>query len=327
MSGIGQRRARKVVEHLPVLARERPQRQSLERLCDRLHPRHARPLADVLLRRRPVGGEVRAHKPVERLLRLGRLAAHLPGRRGVDAAAAVAPDPRRGHVDHVRIPLHPPPEEGRRHALARVRLEQGAHLVVGQLVPVELGLHVLRELGDPRGGQPRLVRRRPERRGELAAHGHDRPVRARRGDVQRAPLEQSFHEPSTRERLRQLVALEAVEPRPEREIRARRRLRLQPAEPLDRPHDAERLPFEQQLPLQQCAVQFAPCEETVRAGHRGEASECVRASDGADGLGGDRHREAGAERRNRDDARRGPARRTRGVGADELRPLGRSKSS
>ena len=319
---IGQRRARKVVEHLPVLARERPQRHPLERLRDRLHPRHARPLADVLLRRRPVGGEVRADDLVERLLRRGRRAAHLPGsprcRRRVPA---VAPDPGRGHVDHVRVPLHAPPEKGRRHTLARVRLEQRAHLLVGQLVPVELRLHVLGELGDPRrrAAAPRTTAARATRR--AAPDRHDRPVRPRRGDVQRPRWSSALTSRAAGERLRQLVALEPLEPGPERQVRARRRLRLQAAEPLDRLRGPERPALEQQLALQQGAVELAPCEETLGAGHAARLAS-VRASDGADRLGGDRHREAGAERRNRDDARRGPARRTRGVGADELRSLG-----
>ena len=270
---IGQRRARQVVQHLPVLVPERAHRQSLERLGDRLQPRHARPLADVLLGRRPVRAEIRGDEPVEGSLRFQRRAADLPARCRVDTATAVAPDPRRRHVDHERVALHPPPEEGRGHALPRMRLEQSAHLVVGQLVSVELRLHLLGELRDLRCRQPRLVRRRPERRGELAPHGHDRPVRAWSRDVQRAALEQCLDEPAAGERLRQLAALESLQPRPEREVRARRRLGLQSAEPLDRLHGAERLALEQQLPLQQRAIQLAPRENTLRAGHRGEASE------------------------------------------------------
>ena len=90
----------------------------------------------------------------------------------------------------------------------------------------------------------------------------------RRDDVERPALEQRLHEPAPRERLRQLVALEALEPRPEREVRARRRLRLQAAEPLDRLHRAQRLPLEQELPLEQGAVELAPREDTLGAATR-----------------------------------------------------------
>ena len=93
--------------------------------------------------------------------------------------------------------------------------------------------------------------------------------------MERAPLEQRLHEPSPRERLRQLVALEAVEPRPEREIGNRRRLRLQAAEPLDRLNGAQWLPLEQELPLEQGAVEVAPREDTLGSRHAGEASSAA----------------------------------------------------
>ena len=73
--------------------------------------------------------------------------------------------------------------------------------------------------------------------------------------MERASLEQRLYEPAPRERLRQLVTLEPVEPRPEGEIGNRRRLRLQAAEPLDRLDGAQRLPLEQELPLEQGAVE------------------------------------------------------------------------
>ena len=179
---VGQRRSREVVEHLPAPRRERPQRQPLERLGDRLHPGHARPLADVLFRRRPVGGEIGADELVERLLRraVARPAPSLP--RPCTRRARRSPRSRRA----ARGSRTSGSERGARERSAarlrlRVRLEQRTHLLEGQLVDprapraASAASSAIRAAGRRAsydGGQSDA--------GELPPHGHDRPVVPRR---------------------------------------------------------------------------------------------------------------------------------------------------
>ena len=76
--GVRQRRAREVVEDAPLLVAERSQRLPLERGGDRRKTRDAGPLPDVLLRRRPVGGEIAADELVECLFGWWRPPATVP---------------------------------------------------------------------------------------------------------------------------------------------------------------------------------------------------------------------------------------------------------
>ena len=315
--GIRQWRARQVVEHLPLLVPERPQREPVERLGDRRQARNAGPLADVLLRRRAVGAQVPANEVVE----------GLPGRRRlplqpclggcVDAVPAVAPDAGRRHVHDARVTLHAPPEERRRRRPAGMWLQQRAHLLERALARRELREDELRQLRQPRFRDERLVGGRPEDAAELAAGGRERPVVARRDDVERAALQQRLHEAAARERLRQLLPLESLEPSPEREIRARCRLRLKAAEPLDGLHRAAGPPLEQQLAGEQRAVQLAPSEDPF-AGHRVTLTADLTQSAHAAALGQQRdlggrgRRVARRRRRDGDDeAGRSRARRRR----------------
>ncbi len=187
--------------------------------------------------------------------------------RGVHALTSVAPDSRRRHVHDVRVPLNAAPEERRRRRPLRVRLQQRAHLLEGALARPELGDGESRQLPEHGLRNERLVRGRPEDSAELAPRGRDRPEVARRDDVQRPALEQRLDEPPTRQRPGELVALEALEPRPERQVRARRGLRLQAAEPLDRLHGRQAVPLEQELSLEQGAVQLAPREDPLGRRH------------------------------------------------------------
>ena len=166
-----------------------------------------------------------------------------------------------------RVTLHAPPEEGRRRRAAGVGLQQRAHLLERALARRELREDELRQLRQPRFRDERLVGGRPEDAAELAARGRERPVVAGRDDVERAALQQRFHEAAACERRCQLLPLESLEPRPERQIWARCRLRLEAAEPLDRLHRADGLPLEQQLAGEQRAVELAPSEDPF-AGHR-----------------------------------------------------------
>ena len=63
------------------------------------------------------------------------------------------------------------------------------------------------------------------------------------------------------ERPREGVALEAVEARGERQVRRRRVLRLEPAEPLDGAGRGERLSLEQELTREERPVELAPRED------------------------------------------------------------------
>jgi hypothetical protein len=81
---------------------------------------------------------------------------------------------------------------------------------------------------------------------------------ARAHEMQRAAHEtRSNHRVVLLYRPPESLALEALKARPEREIRRRCPLRLQCRETLDRGHDRERFPFQQELSGQRRAIQLA----------------------------------------------------------------------
>jgi DNA polymerase III subunit gamma/tau len=79
--------------------------------------------------------------------------------------------------------------------------------------------------------------------------------------VQRPALKQGLHEPPPDERRAQFVALESQQAGPEREVRARRRLRLQAAEPFDRLDGRERAALQEELPGEEGPVELAAGED------------------------------------------------------------------
>jgi hypothetical protein len=87
--------------------------------------------------------------------------------------------------------------------------------------------------------------------------------------VERDPEELRFHDAVLREGTRELLLLEAGEPRPEADVRRLRPLRLDRADPFHRLLNAELAPLEQELPSEQCAVQLASSENAIQAVHRG----------------------------------------------------------
>ncbi len=68
----------------------------------------------------------------------------------------------------------------------------------------------------------------------------------------------------TLERARESVALEALEARPQADVRIRRVLILDAADPLERTRDREARPLEQELAREQRPVQLALREDTFR---------------------------------------------------------------
>ena len=81
--------------------------------------------------------------------------------------------------------------------------------------------------------------------------------------MQRPSLNERLYQSAPLERANELIALEPLEARPEREVRARAGLRLQAAEPFDGLYRPERLPVEEQLTLEQGAIQLAPRQHAV----------------------------------------------------------------
>ena len=74
--------------------------------------------------------------------------------------------------------------------------------------------------------------------------------------MQRRPHQGRFHDLPAVDSTRELVALEARNTRPERDIRRRRPLSLKAAQTLDRVDHIDLLAFQQELPRQERAIQL-----------------------------------------------------------------------
>ncbi len=82
-------------------------------------------------------------------------------------------------------------------------------------------------------------------------------------DVDRRAHERRLHDRAPFERARQVITPEAVEARPEPDVRVRGVLVLDPADALERARDRERRAFEQELAREQRAVQLALREDSL----------------------------------------------------------------
>ena len=130
-----------------------------------------------------------------------------------------------------------------------------------------------RDLLDPPLRKELLVRGRPVVGAERTPRRGERPVVARRDDVQRPALQERLDDLLLLERARQLRVLEAVDARVQRQVRRRRVLRLQPTEQLDDLRNAGRLPLEEALARQERAVQLDACENPL--GHAGNPASLL----------------------------------------------------
>jgi hypothetical protein len=111
----------------------------------------------------------------------------------------------------------------------------------------------------------------PRPRLPLLAQGeHQRPEVATRDDVDRVSHQRRLHEAAPLERAGQRVALEALQPRPEPDVRGGRVLRLEAADLLHGARQRQRLALEQELAGQQRAVQVASGEDAL--GHARHAN-------------------------------------------------------
>ena len=84
--------------------------------------------------------------------------------------------------------------------------------------------------------------------------------------MDRRTHERRLHDRPPFERPRQVVASKAVEARPQPDVRVRRVLVLDAADPLERARDRQAHALEQQLSREQRAVQLAPGERALRHG-------------------------------------------------------------
>jgi hypothetical protein len=81
--------------------------------------------------------------------------------------------------------------------------------------------------------------------------------------VNRVPHERRLNEAPPLEGAGQRVAIEALEPRPQSDVRRGRILRLQASDLLDRPRQPLRAPLEQELAGQEHPVQLTTGEDAV----------------------------------------------------------------
>jgi hypothetical protein len=118
--------------------------------------------------------------------------------------------------------------------------------------------------------------------GEQRAHGE---VVARRGQVQGSAQEPAADRLAAREEVVELGGIEVPQPRPQAEVRRGRLLRLHRHEVLDRRGSRAPLAAQQELALQQRAVERAAVED------HGGAIVSVRARPGAAGDAGERQQQ------------------------------------
>ena len=176
-----------------------------------------------LLRRQPLPGE-----PEE----IGAAALPRPRGRHADERDRHARPDRRALLGQQRVDLLPVPRPPR----------EGALELPGDEVEVRGGL-----VSPPRPEPPVATRR--------ADACREAPVVARRDDVDRRAHQRPLDGATALQRAGQVVAREAVEHRPQPNVRRRRVLRLEAADALERAADREPRPREQELAREERAVQ------------------------------------------------------------------------
>ena len=87
--------------------------------------------------------------------------------------------------------------------------------------------------------------------------------------VECAAEEAPAHDRAALERARELLATEALDPRPEVDVRRLDALRVQRADAIERARDRQAGALEQQLPREQSAVQLAHGQDTLAHGPDG----------------------------------------------------------
>ena len=120
-------------------------------------------------------------------------------------------------------------------------------------LPLEVALVGTR----PARAQPPVALRRPD-------PDRERPVVAARDDVDRRAHERGLHDGAPLERACQVVAAKTFETRPEPDVRVRRVLVLDTADPFERSRDRHTSPLEQELAGEERAVQLALRESALR---------------------------------------------------------------
>ena len=236
-----QGRTRQVVQGPPRLVLVRPQ--PLERGID-LAQLEARELDDVFAGGRPVARQVPAHDS--------------------ERALGSVRQRRTPEEERRRLGVRPVTDRRRPHERQRAECEGDCPAVVG----LEHAMTELEQLG----ARDRLVRNRAPQCLEIDSE----PVRpptlgldvcgrvvwivAAAHHVQRRPKRTCLDDRSASEAVRELLLPKAVEPRPERDVRRRRVLRLQRDEPLDRAGGRKPRPLDEQLPGEQRAIQLAEGE-------------------------------------------------------------------
>ena len=259
--GVGgwERRSRKIEQLSAVLVAEPSQRHPLERGRERRHGDPG-PARDVLARCGTESAEVATDEQFEPFVacRVGR--ARQPVlRHGIQVGRAPLPCARRRNAQEVEPPTDAVPHR-RGHAELRDEVLPPAWTIGQQGTRTARdGRHLT--LGDLVSG-----RAQPPRAAVLSDARCERPVVARRDHVDRAAHQRALDDGSPLQRLRQLRAFEAFEPRPQPDVGGRRVLRLHPAHPLDRPRERRARALQQHLPSQQGAVRSAFGQRPL--GHR-----------------------------------------------------------
>jgi hypothetical protein len=256
-----QRQAREVDELLALLVLEAAQLEALENTRD-VRLRDPGPACDVVGPRRAEPGEVPANQNLDPLMLADLLRAHPVLGERVDVGAAAIPGPRGRYADEVE-------EEADAVPRGRVRLEDAVQLGLRQRAVRE----VRPGLADSRldlppiglvGFDPLLAPPAPD-------PDDERPVVALGDEMDRRPHQRPLDDGLPAQRAGELVPLEALEPRPEPDVRRGRVLRLDPADPFQRAGQRRLRPLEQELPREQRPVQL-PFGERPKLGHRLEAN-------------------------------------------------------
>ena len=215
-----------------------------------------RPETDVLSRRRAERRQVAANEQVARIGDADVLRADPALGRLEEICATPLPRPRRRHPDEI----DPRPD----HAPATPRdldeLVVPARPVGEQFTQrLRSPFQVTFSRGGPPGSQEPCTLRRPDR-------DREGPVVAAGDDVDRLAHQRRLDDRASLERPREIVPPKALETGPEPDVRVRRVLVLDAAEPFQRSRDRQANPLEQQLPGEQRPVQLAPCERALRHG-------------------------------------------------------------
>ena len=111
--------------------------------------------------------------------------------------------------------------------------------------------------------QPPAVVVQPDLPARVAHAGANRPVVARRDEVDGEPYERALDDGPAFEGARQRTALKALDARPQPDVRGRRVLGLDAADALERLRKRRPLAGKEQLPLEQRAVELALGEDSL----------------------------------------------------------------